>query len=289
MSLNKHLISHAFNRAASTYDAAAVLYREVSKRLFERLNLIRLQPKTILDLGCNTGYCAQQLAKHYRPAHVIALDIAHNMLLQAKRRAGWFTKQVFVGADAAQLPFADHSIDMIFSNLVLQWCDLTTVFAELRRVLRPGGLLLFATYGPDTLQELRASFSRVDNYTHVNHFIDMHDIGDILIHNKFADPVMDMEMITLTYPDVGKFLLELKALGANTILTGKRKTLMGKQQWQSMLQQYENFRDKDNRIPATFEIVYGHAWGPALNVDQIMNAAGEVSIPLNRIAGLRKK
>ncbi|RTL01005.1 MAG: malonyl-[acyl-carrier protein] O-methyltransferase BioC, partial [Neisseriaceae bacterium] len=134
-------------------------------------------------------------------------------------------------------------------------------FTELARVLRPDGLLMFSTLGPDTLKELRQAFSGADGYAHVNRFIDMHDIGDALVHNGFAEPVMDMEYITLTYESVKAVMLDLKAIGAQQVLDGRNPGLMGKSRWQKVLDNYERLRQA-GRLPATYEIVYGHAWKP---------------------------
>jgi malonyl-CoA O-methyltransferase len=146
--------------------------------------------------------------------------------------------------------------------LALQWCnDLKQTFAEVRRVLQTGGLFMFSTFGPDTLKELRQAFRHMDDYSHVNRFTDMHDIGDMLVHNGFATPVMDMEYITLTYDDVIGVMRDLKAIGAHNVTQGRRRGLTGKNAWQKAINQYETLR-KEGKLPATFEVVYGHAWKP---------------------------
>jgi malonyl-CoA O-methyltransferase len=152
------------------------------------------------------------------------------------------------------------SIDLAWSSLALQWLDEPGIaFKEMRRVLRPGGLLLFATLGPDTLKELRSAFAGLDGYGHVNRFIDMHDLGDALVHAGFANPVMEMEYITLTYADLKGLLRDLKGIGAQTVLEGRREGLMGRTEWQRLSDNYERFR-RDGRLPATYEVIYGHAW-----------------------------
>ena len=205
-------IARSFSDAAPTYDAAAVLQREVGERLFERLSLIKQQPKIILDLGAGTGHFSRNLEKKYRKAHIVVLDIAKGMLLHAKGKTGWFTRQHFICNDAQQLALANNSVDMIFSNLAVQWCtDIDETFKELFRVLKPGGALFFTTMGPDTLKELRHSWETVDNYQHVNKFLDMHVVGDALVRQHFADVVMDMEYFTLTYPTVFALMRVVKA------------------------------------------------------------------------------
>ena len=274
--LDKRQARLAFERAALTYDEAAALQREIGQRLIERLQLIRLQPVAILDLGAGTGTFSKALLQRYRKADVIALDVALNMLRHTQRRGSWFRKPRCVCSDAERLPFADDSFDFIFSNLMLQWCmDLDSVFTELRRVLAPGGLLMFTTLGPDTLKELRASWEAVDGYTHVNSFIDMHDVGDALVNTHWAEPVMDTERITVTYREVRTLMQDLKHLGAHNVTVGRPRGLTGKQRWQQVAGAYEQFR-VDGVLPASYEVVYGHAWSP-LNKQA---AAGQIEVPL---------
>ena len=274
--LDKQQARLAFERAALTYDEAAALQREIGRRLIERLQLIRLQPAVILDLGAGTGTFSKALLQRYRKADVIALDVALNMLRHTQRRGRWFRKPRCVCSDAERLPFADDSFDFIFSNLMLQWCmDLESVFTELRRVLAPGGLLMFTTLGPDTLKELRASWEAVDGYTHVNSFIDMHDVGDALMNTHWAEPVMDAERITVTYREVRTLMQDLKHLGAHNVTVGRPRGLTGKQRFQQVAGAYEQFR-VDGVLPASYEVVYGHAWSP-LNKQA---AAGQIEVPL---------
>ena len=266
--IDKQLMRRAFNRAAENYDAAAVLQREVCNRMLERLAYIKLQPARIVDVGSGTGWGARQLSQHYPAAQMIALDIAIDTLRTAHGRFNWWqklfggTRQMQVCGDMEALPFAANSVDMVWSNLALQWCnDLPATFAGLHRLLKVDGLLMFSTFGPDTLKELRASFRGVDQHNHLNRFADMHDIGDMLSHSGFAEPVMDMEYLTLTYADVRAVLYDLKAIGAHNATAGRGQGLMGKQAWARLVENYEQLRH-DGRLPATFEVVYGHAWKP---------------------------
>ena len=211
---NKHIpdklkMRQSFERAAAHYDAAAILQQEISKRLLERLDYIKLQPARVLDVGAGTGISLTGLRQQYPAAQIYALDIVRAMLLEARKKQNWLQRLrrtiQFITADAEKLPLADASVDLLFSNLTLQWClDLEQTFGEFKRVLKPGGLLMFTTFGPDTLKELRSCWSQVDSYTHVNNFIDMHVVGDALARSRFAEPVMDMELVT----NILKYLLK---------------------------------------------------------------------------------
>ena len=247
----------------------------------ERLALVKLQPATILDAGCGTGEALAELRARYPAATVIELDVALGMLAAAKRRAAalsapsstMLAKLIggraasraddrFVCADAAHLPLAPGSVDLVWSNLVLQSIgEPAAVFAEFLRVLSVGGLLVFTTLGPDTLKELRDAFMGIDRATHVNRFIDMHDLGDMLVETGFADPVMDAEIITLTYGDVLSMMREIKAVGEHNATLGRPRGMMGRSRWERMLDAMERFR-RNGRLPATCEVVYGHAWKP---------------------------
>lgn len=250
----------SFESAAAAYDQAAALQQEVGQRLTQRLDLVKMQPDRILDLGSGTGHCIPDLFARYKKAQVVALDIALPMLEHARKRGRWLRRPRCICADAERLPFADSSFDLVFSNLMLQWCvELETVFAELQRVLRPGGLLLFTSFGPDTLSELRGSWQQVDGYSHVNAFPDMHDVGDALVRARFADPVMDVERITVTYPDVWKLMRELKQIGAHNVTAGRPRGLTGKARMQRLVGAYEQYRSQ-GVLPASYEIVNGHAW-----------------------------
>jgi len=273
---DKRLMRLAFERAAASYDTASELQCEIGRRLIERMDLIRLQPRRILDLGAGTGLFSTKLMKRYRRAEVVALDIAHTMLSRVQARGGWRRRPACVCADGEVLPFADDSFEFIFSNLMLQWCtDLEAVFGELRRVLAPGGLLMFTTFGPDTLSELRASWAAVDGYTHVNRFLDLHDIGDSLVRTRWAEPVMDAEHLVVTYRELPRLLADLKQIGAHNVTGGRARGLTGKRHWEQFTAAYERQR-RDGVLPASYEVVYGHAWSPLNKHDR--STVGEVPL-----------
>jgi malonyl-CoA O-methyltransferase len=254
-------VRRAFDRAARTYDAAAVLHAEVRDNLLARLDLMALMPRVVVDAGAGTGHASRALKRRYPKALVIALDTSPRMLQAARRQQSWLRRFGRVCADAERLPLADGSVDLILSNLMLQWCNPDHVFAEFRRVLAPHGLLSFTTLGPDTLRELRSAWREVDSRTHVNQFIDMHDIGDALVRGGFASPVLDVERYTLTYLDVRRVAADLKATGAHNATMGRARGLTGRRQFAALQAAYEGFR-QDGRLPATYEVVFGHAWTP---------------------------
>jgi malonyl-CoA O-methyltransferase len=269
--LDKRWLRRRFDRVAPTYEAAAALAHEVAGRMAERLDLLRAVPSRVLDAGSGTGNGARLLRRRYPGAVVVETDFSLRMLERSTRHSGWWRRGIGrmtgvwepkVCAQIERLPFADASFDMVWSNLALQWIGLPQeAFKELYRVLRPGGVCLFSTLGPDTLKELRAAYARVDGYAHVHRFIDLHDYGDMLVHSRFADPVMDMEHITLTYPDVRALLRELKAASAGNADPGRRQSLTPKGTVPTLEGGYRVY-ERDARVPATFEVIYGHAWRP---------------------------
>jgi malonyl-CoA O-methyltransferase len=278
--IDKRRARRSFERAASNYDSVAVLQREIADRLLERLEYVRLDPERVLDLGAGTGYAVGALHRRYRRARVIALDFAHGMLLQARQRGGWWRRPLCVCADAESLPLADGAVDLIVSNATLQWCnDLARAFEECLRVLRPGGLFMFTTFGPDTLKELRAAWAAADGHSHVSPFLDMHDIGDALVRARFADPVMDAERLTLTYGHVRDLMRDLKVLGAHNATRERPRTLTGRARLAAVDRAYETYR-LDGRLPASYEVVYGHAWAP-----EQKPGAGGIAVPLSAIRG----
>ncbi len=281
--LDRTQLRRAFERAAATHDRAAFLHREVGQRLLDRLDLIKLRPETILDVGCGVGQITAALLKNFRKARVIGLERAPAMVALARKRAPWWRTLHGAVAEPEALPLASASCDLIFSNLALPWAlDLDRVFTEFHRVLKPGGALFFSSLGPDTLSELRRSWAAADGYNHVNAFYDMHDIGDALLRARLAEPVMDVERLTLTYPDVDGLMRDLKALGAGNVTAGRPRGLTSKGRLRAMQAAYEQCRRPDGLLPATCEVVYGHAWGPLPS--QLRTRAGEPAFfPLSQL------
>lgn len=311
MSVNRQHIKAHFSHAAPSYDEAAILQKTVAQRIDERLELTTIETRTILDVGAGTGLLTEKVMARYPQAELFAIDLSVKMLTQAESRLNkarfpklgaslnrWLQNcsrlkpllnksgATRINADVYQLPFADHSVDLIVSNLMLQWCDdLDSVFAELRRVLRPEGLLMFTTFGPDTLKELRQAWQAVDtDYEHVNQFIDMHDIGDALIRAGFGQPVMDMELFTLTYDQPMGVLKDLKAIGATNANQDRNQGLMGKTKFHRMLNAYDSLR-QNGKIPATYEVVHGHAWAAQEVIKgPNRNKSGHIEISLEQFA-----
>lgn len=261
--LDIRAVRRAFDEAAATYDLHAALQREVATRLVERLDYTTIKPAVIVDLGAGTGYCTQLLEKRYPKAHIVLADLAPAMLASARRTAPrWFSRRHYVCADARALPFAPASVDLIVSSLTIQWCeDLLAVFAGCARALKPGGLLLFSTLGPDTLHELRAAWATVDDAPHVNRFHDMHNVGDALVHAGLSSPVMERDDLVVTYADVLTLMRDLKGIGAHNSHAGRARALYGRHRLAALTAGYERFR-RDGLLPATYEVVYGHAWAP---------------------------
>ena len=281
--IDKSRVRQSFSRSAQDYDQVAVLQREIGDRMLERLDYVKLKPTVVLDAGSGTGHCSHGLLKRYNKAKILSLDFALPMLHHAGKQGRWLRRPSCVCGDIEQLPLADQSVDLVFSNVAIQWCtDLKQTFAEFMRVLKPEGLLMFSTFGPDTLKELRAAWAEVDHLPHTSRFIDMHDIGDMLMQEQFADPVMDAERMTLTYDNVSHLVKDLKMLGAQNAASSRQRGMTGKNRWQAMVNAYEKFRQQ-GRLPASYEVVYGHAWRPARLKARQQSVDGEFHVPVDLI------
>lgn len=260
-------VRRRFSRVAKDYPQGDFFAREIDRRMQERLDYVRIEPRRVLDLGCSRGASLPALTARYPQAQQIGLDLSPAMLQASQSvRSVWQrwlglgskTEACRLAADARKLPLQSRSTDLVWSNLLLHWLDdPIPALAEAHRVLDVGGLLMFSTLGPDTLKELRSVFS--DGYAHTQRFIDMHDLGDMLVGCGFADPVMDMEVLTLTYDDFDAMLQELRAAGSICAMKSRRHALTGRECFNKARQAYESLR-VSGKLPATFEIVYGHAW-----------------------------
>lgn len=260
-----------FARAAASFGQGDVLHREVGRRMLERFDVIRLAPARIVDLGCGTGAATAGLRARFPAARLVNVDLAHAMVRAAvPESAGWRRwlggrsgPVSGVNADMASLPFVDGAFGLAWSNLALHWLDdPLPAFAEARRVLDTGGLFMFSALGPDTLRELRDCFAAAGPGWHVKRFIDLHDIGDALGRAGFAAPVMDMELLTLTYESLDGLFADLRRTGSANAMRGRRRGLTGPGRLREVRQAYEAQR-RDSRLPATFEVIYGHAWKAA--------------------------
>jgi len=259
--LDKSAVRKSFNRCADDYDRLAALQAEVLSRLLERLDWVRLQPEQVLDLGCGTGLAIPALRKRYRGARIIALDLAERMLAKARARYGLLERKWLINADFEALPIRDDSIDLLFSSLALQWSnDLPTALREFRRVGRDGGLLQFTTFGVDTLRELRAAWSRIDAHPHVHRFLDLHDIGDMMLAAGLREPVVDVETITLEYRCFTDLLRDLKGIGASNADVGRNRGLLTPGRLRALEAAYRETGFADGVYRASYEVVYGHAW-----------------------------
>jgi len=303
--LDRAQICRAFGRAAHGYEAHAVLQAEVASRLRERIEDDRtFTPARVLDVGCGAGRGTAALHACYPDAEVIALDLALPMLkmgseyisaeapAQSTGQSGGkctLTPFSLVCADAQALPLADASIDLVYSNLCLQWCeDPGLALDEFRRVLRPGGMLLFSTFGPGTLHELRSAFASVDAAPHVSRFVDMHDIGDALLATGFRDPVLERDDFILTYADARTLMRELRAIGATNADAKRARALTGKTHLQRVVAAYETFR-RDGVLPATYEVVYAHALAPDPGQPRRTPGGDIASFPIERLRGSRRR
>jgi len=280
--LERSTVRRAFDRAAPRYDDAADLQREIADELLERLAPVRVDPATIADLGCGTGYATRGLQRLYRGADVIGIDFAPEMARRAPGNWRPGRRPVAVCADVQRLPLPDASVDILFSNLTFQWVhDLRGLFTELRRVLRPEGVLMFSSFGPDTLVELRDAWAAVDNDVHVHQFPDMHDVGDALLAAGFTDPVMDVDRQRRAYPDLRALMRALKGIGASNAAAGRGRGLRGRGALDRLARAYAALAE-DGRPLASWELVYGHAWG-ASTPRAARGDAREYHVPLESI------
>ncbi len=257
MSFSKE-ICNAFHQCAANYEASPVPQRAIGTQLFERLSYLKIEPQYVLDLGCGTGLLTKQLKQYYPKAVVVGVDLAHAMLCEAKANQGWRAYPTWLRADMHALPFSKGVFDLVVSNQVFHWSsDCPVLMREVNRIMNPGGCLMFSTLGPDTFQELRQPDEK---YTHVNDFLDMHDVGDILLSEQFLDPVVDMEQLVLRYKSWPDLLRSLKNQGDRNIHPKRNQGLTGRQAWAAFEAKVKKTRTPEGKYPLTYEVLYGHAW-----------------------------
>lgn len=263
-----------FDARARRFSSHDAIVREVEGRLADRLQYIRLAPQRVLDVGCGAGAGVARLSSTYPSAYVAGLDLSEAMLRQRPaglrerlpRWLGGSSPAVVVG-DAGRLPIADAAVDLVFSNLMLHWHpEPHTLFPEWKRVLQVDGLLLFSCFGPDTLKELRLACRTALPTARPMPFIDMHDFGDMMVASGFANPVMDVEVLTLTYASARELLREVRALGGNP-RDDRGSELPSGRQARTLLDALGARSGEDGRIRLTFEVAYGHAWKPAMRLE----------------------
>ncbi|HEX6613290.1 MAG TPA: malonyl-ACP O-methyltransferase BioC [Rhodanobacteraceae bacterium] len=281
---DRRQVQRAFGRAAGSYEDNDGLQRRVQSRLIERLGYYEGAPERVLDLGCGTGRGAAILKRRWPRAQVIALDIALPMLRAARRHAGWMKPFSRVCGDALALPLPDRSVDVLHSSLCIQWCESPReLFSEFARVLTPGGFMAVSTLGPDTLHELRQAWATADNtYPHVSRFLDMHDLGDAALAAGLRDPVLDADHLMSRYAHPRDLLRELKGLGATNADAHRERGLTGKARFARMFEAYETLRS-DGLIPATWEVVELHAWGPPEGQPRRTGGQEIATFPIERL------
>ncbi|MDJ0926337.1 MAG: methyltransferase domain-containing protein [Gammaproteobacteria bacterium] len=268
-------------QAAGSFRDGEFFHREARTRLLDRLELIDLQPARCLDLGAGPLLAVAGLRQRFPQATLLAADHAIEMLRDVDPETRPVAR---ICAAGEQLPLSDRSIDLVFSNLMLAYCrDPRPVLAEIHRVLASPGLFTFATLGPGSFQQLRAAWAAADRYTHCPPHPDMHDLGDLLVHSGFAEPVLDTETLTVTYPDLQRLHADLRAVGSVNHSEARNPGLTGRRAHEVLLRSLDRARDSEGRIPLTLELVFGHAW---IGSSRPTAPTGEVSVPL---AELRRR
>jgi malonyl-CoA O-methyltransferase len=263
LSLRPVDMKRRLDHAAKTFDKADFIHRVTREGLVARLDPMAVDVHTVVDLGCATGSALRLLQKRFRHAKLIAVDLSRPMLERARRRVSWPRRIRTVQADARALPFVNGSIDVLFANLLLPWIDdPEAVFREVARVLRKDGLFAFATLGPDSLLELRHEWQAVDRSLHVRQFPDMHDVGDALVRSGLRDPVLDVDRLTVTYPNGDSLLRDLTATGARNSFCHRDRGLLGRGRFARFHEALQTAHHGDT-LYLKFELVYGHCWGGA--------------------------
>ena len=278
--LNPRHMRRRFERAAAGFDSADFVHTETRQGLLRRLDGLQVTASTVVDLGAATGSAMASLSKRFNRAHVVAVDLAAGMLVEARRKKSWFAKASFLQADAAHLPFANESVDVIFTNLLLPWInDPAAIFSEIARVLRKEGLFAFATLGPDSLQEITQAWAGIDEHAHINHFLDMHDLGDGLVNAGLRDPVLDVDRLEVSYREPERLFADLTAAGARNSLVARPPGLTGRGRFAAMTKALEE-SNKGDGLSLNLELVYGHCWGAGPKKDPANWGVDANNIPI---------
>ncbi len=294
MTIDRRALGKAFGLASSRYDEIAFLQRTVRRELLERLDHFSVTPKVVIDLGAGTAAATRELKTRYPAATVVAADLSLGMLQHAQTTTGWFdrlwaSKRIeMTVVDAHRLPFRSGSVDLIFSNLMLQWCDLDEVFGEVRRVLSPQGWFAFSTFGVGTLQELRSAWATVDSQQRVHEFFDMHDIGSALTRAGLREPVLDIDRHVLKYSDPIALMRSIKEIGAGNVSRERPRGLTSPRVLQAVSDAYPR-NDKQSDVVATWEIVYGAAFGAPSKISESSYDANEIVVPFPKPGARRQK
>jgi malonyl-CoA O-methyltransferase len=263
--INKEYKRKSFNRAALTYDSYSTLQDIISCNLIDRLKTIKLDPLHILDLGCGTGTNGLNLRRKYKKSRIINYDFSENMLKMARIKQkkiilGGLNPYSYICADIEAIPLEENSLDLVWSSSTLQWCnDLDLVFNQVKKILKPRGLFIFSTFGPNTLNELREITENLFNEKKTSTFIDMNNIGNLLMHSGFINPTLDVENLTVKYKEVEKLFKDIKSIGATNGNVSKNRGLSGRSFTKKIIDNYEAYRE-NNLLPASYEVIYGHAW-----------------------------
>lgn len=256
--VNKQAVAASFGAAAQSYDAAAVVQEEIRRRLLARLDAVPLTASCLMDLGGGTGIARDALLRRYPASQYINCDLSQEMLRYARKT---HSADDLVCADAESLPFAKASFDMVFSASTFQWLNaLECALAECARVLRPKGLLLFSTFGPNTLKELRSCFATVDPYPRVNPFLHRQEVSDLLLKNGLSKPLVENEVIRIDYSSPRQLLQDLKNTGATNRLGERSRGLLTPRRLQAAMKEYERYKTEDGQYYASYEVIYGLAW-----------------------------
>jgi len=266
--INKSLKRSIFDRAAKTYDEFAVLQHQIIDNLVDRLEFVKIDPKLIMDLGSGTCRAGQLLQRKYKKTKIINLDFSENMLLQGqiknKNFLQWVRrkKDMYICSDFEKLPFAKNIFDMVWSSSSIQWAsDIDQLLKGVFNALKPGGLFILSSFGPETLVELNQISKKIFNKSTTSHFIDMHDLGDLLLNLGFQNPVLDREIFVMTYQHPSDLFKDLKRIGATSGNMDDFKGMKSRGYLEKIINEYSNYK-KDNLYPASYEVIYAHAWKP---------------------------